>query len=36
MLWPEAKVILKDEVLEVSNVESSLHIARKVRQRAGR
>jgi hypothetical protein len=33
LLWPEPKVLLRDEVLEVRNVERSLHIARKVRSR---
>ena len=31
LLWPEPKVILKDEVLEVRNVDGRLHIARKAR-----
>jgi hypothetical protein len=30
--WDAEKVILKDEVLEVRNVEGRLHIARKPRQ----
>ena len=29
LLWPEPKVILKDEVLEIRNVDGRLHIARK-------
>jgi hypothetical protein len=29
LLWPEAKVILRGEVLEVRNIDGSLHIARK-------
>jgi hypothetical protein len=31
LLWPEPKVILKGEVLEIRNVGGSLHIARKVK-----
>jgi hypothetical protein len=31
LLWPEPKVLLRDEVLEIRNVEGRLHIARKVR-----
>jgi hypothetical protein len=31
LLWPEPKVILKGEVLEIRNVDGSLHIARKVK-----
>jgi hypothetical protein len=31
LLWPEPKVILKDEVLEIRNVDGRLHIARKVK-----
>ena len=31
-LWDDAKVIGKDEVLEVRNVAGRLHIARKTRQ----
>jgi hypothetical protein len=30
-LWPEPKVTLKGEVLEIRNVEGRLHIARKPR-----
>jgi hypothetical protein len=30
-LWPEAKVILKGEVLEVRNVDGRLHSGRKVK-----
>jgi hypothetical protein len=29
--WEDAKVLLKDEVLEVRNVNGSLHVARKER-----
>jgi hypothetical protein len=32
LLWPEPKVILKDEVLEIRNADGSLHIARKPRK----
>jgi hypothetical protein len=31
LLWPEPKVILKDEVLEIRNVDGRLHIACKPR-----
>ena len=31
LLWPEPKVILKGEVLEIRNVDGRLHIARKAR-----
>jgi hypothetical protein len=31
MLWPEPKVILRREVLEVRNVDGRLHVARKPR-----
>jgi hypothetical protein len=31
LLWPEPKVILKDEVPEIRNVDGPLHIARKVK-----
>jgi hypothetical protein len=30
--WEDAKVPLKDEVLEVRNVNGSLHVARKARK----
>jgi len=30
LLWPEPKVILRGEVLEVRNVDGRLHIARNV------
>jgi hypothetical protein len=29
LLWPEAKVILKSEVLEIRNVDGRLHVARQ-------
>jgi len=32
LLWPEPKVILKGEVLEIRNVDGVLHIARKARK----
>jgi hypothetical protein len=31
LLWPEPKVILKGEVLEIRNADGSLHLARKPR-----
>jgi hypothetical protein len=31
LLWPEPKVILRNEVLEIRNVEGRLHLARKIR-----
>jgi hypothetical protein len=31
LLWPEPKVILKGEVLEIRNVGGVLHVARKSR-----
>jgi hypothetical protein len=31
MLWEDAEVILKGEVLEIRNVDGRLHIARQVR-----
>jgi hypothetical protein len=31
MLWESPKVILKGQVLEIRNVDGSLHIARKVK-----
>jgi hypothetical protein len=33
--WDGEKVILKDEVLEVRNVDGRLHVARKPRQYDG-
>jgi hypothetical protein len=32
MLWEDARVILRDEVLVVRNVDGRLHIARKERR----
>jgi hypothetical protein len=32
LLWESAKVILKNEVLEIRNVDNSLHIARKAKR----
>jgi hypothetical protein len=31
LLWPSPKVILKGEVIEIRNVDGSLHIARKAK-----